>query len=74
LNAPYYRLIQRLVDRKTKETVFYDSVMFAALLFTYPLYLLLLGTGLWIAGLPIWYVLFFMIMLPLGIKIQMQST
>ena len=74
LNVPYYRFVQRLIDRKTKETVFYDSVMFAALLFTYPLYLLLLASGLWMAGLPIWYVLFFVIMLPLGIKIQMQST
>jgi 1-acyl-sn-glycerol-3-phosphate acyltransferase len=74
LNVPYYRLIQRLVDRKTKETVFYDSVLFAVLLFTYPLYLLLLGSGLWMAGLPIWYVVFFMSMLPLGIKVQMQSA
>jgi 1-acyl-sn-glycerol-3-phosphate acyltransferase len=74
LNVPYYRFVQRLIDRKTKETVFYDSVLFAALLFTYPLYLLLLGSGLWMAGLPIWYVLFFVIMLPLGIKIQMQSA
>ena len=74
LNLPYYRWIQKTVDQKTKGTVFYDSVLFAALLFTYPIYLLLLGTGLWLAGLPIWYVLFFILMLPLGIKIQMQST
>ncbi|MHA8075252.1 1-acyl-sn-glycerol-3-phosphate acyltransferase [Aquirufa sp. TARAVU-A1A] len=74
LNLPYYRRVQKTVDRKTKGTVFYDSVLFATLLFTYPIYLLLLGTGLWLAGLPIWYVLFFILMLPLGIKIQMQST
>jgi 1-acyl-sn-glycerol-3-phosphate acyltransferase len=74
LNLPYYRWIQKNVDRKTKGTVFYDSVLFATLLFTYPIYLLLLGTGLWLASLPIWYVLFFILMLPLGIKIQMQST
>jgi hypothetical protein len=74
LNLPYYRMVQKIVDRKTNGTVFYDSVIFAVLLFTYPIYLLLLGTMLWIAGLPIWYVLFFIIMLPLGIKIQMQST
>jgi hypothetical protein len=49
-------------------------VLFATLLFTYPIYLLLLGIGLWLVGLPIWYVLFFILMLPLGIKIQMQST
>jgi 1-acyl-sn-glycerol-3-phosphate acyltransferase len=74
LNLPYYRWIQNIVDRKTKGTVFYDSVLFATLLFTYPFYLLLLGIGLWLVGLPIWYVLFFILMLPLGIKIQMQST
>lgn len=73
LNLPYYRLVQRVVDQKTKDTVFYDSVLFAALLFTYPLYLFILGTGLWLAGLPIWYVALFILMLPLGIKIQMQS-
>ncbi|MBP6054442.1 MAG: 1-acyl-sn-glycerol-3-phosphate acyltransferase [Cytophagaceae bacterium] len=74
LNLPYYRLVQRVVDQKTKDTVFYDSVLFAALLFTYPLYLLILGTGLWLAGLPIWYIAFFILMLPFGIKIQMKST
>lgn len=74
LNLPYYLWIQKTVDRKTKGTVFYDSVLFATLLFTYPIYLLLLGTALWLVGLPIWYVLFFILMLPLGIKIQMQST
>ena len=73
LNLPYYRMVQKIVDRKTSGTVFYDSVIFAVLLFTYPIYLLLLGTMLWIAGLPIWYVLFFIIMLPLGIKIQMRT-
>jgi len=74
LNLPFYRMVQKIVDRKTNGTVFYDSVIFAVLLFTYPIYLLLLGTMLWIAGLPIWYVLFFIIMLPLGIKIQMRTT
>ena len=74
LNLPYYRWMQKTVDRKTKGTDFDDSVLFAALLFSYPIYLLLLGTGLWLAGLPIWHVLFFILMLPLGIKIQMQST
>ena len=74
LNLPFYRLVQGVVDQKTKDTVFYDSVLFAALLFTYPLYLLILGTGLWLAGLPIWYVAFFILMLPLGIKIQMKIT
>jgi 1-acyl-sn-glycerol-3-phosphate acyltransferase len=73
LNYPYYRFVQRIADKQTKGTVFYDSVLFAALFFTYPLYLLLLGTGLWLAGLPIWYVVFFVLILPLGIRIQMRA-
>lgn len=72
LHYPFYRFIQSTVDKKTKGTVFYDSVLFASLFFTYPIYLMLLGTGLLLAGLPIWYVGFFVLMLPLGIKIQMQ--
>lgn len=72
LNLPYYRFVRRIVDNKTKGTVFYDSVLFATLLFTYPFYLMLLGTGLWFAGIPIWYVGFFILMLPLGIRLQMR--
>ncbi len=74
LNFPLYRLIQSYVDKKTKGTVFYDSVLFATLLFSYPVYLFVLGTGLWLAGLPIWSVGFFILMLPLGLRIQMPST
>ena len=74
LNLPFYRLIQSSVDSKTKGTVFYDSVLFAALLFTYPLYLLLWGLGLVSVGVPIWYVAFFILMLPLGVKIQQKIT
>jgi hypothetical protein len=74
LNLPFYRLIQSIVDAKTKGTVFYDSVLFAALLFTYPLYLLLWGLGLVWVGVPIWYVTFFILMLPLGVKIQQKIT
>ena len=48
----YYKKIEILVNKKTKGTVFYDSVLFAALLFTYPLYLLLLFCALSFLGIP----------------------
>ena len=41
-HAPLYLLIKKFVAHKTKGTVFYDSVLFALLLFAYPLYLCLL--------------------------------
>jgi 1-acyl-sn-glycerol-3-phosphate acyltransferase len=41
-HAPLYLTIKTFVSYKTKGTVFYDSVLFALLLFAYPLYLCLL--------------------------------
>jgi 1-acyl-sn-glycerol-3-phosphate acyltransferase len=46
---PYYRIIQKYVDKKTTGTVFYDSVLFAVLLFTFPMYVLLLIVIVYIA-------------------------
>jgi 1-acyl-sn-glycerol-3-phosphate acyltransferase len=40
-HLPYYRFIEYFVDLKFKQTVFFDSVLFATLLFTYPIYLVL---------------------------------
>ncbi len=40
LHWPLYIIIQKKVFQKTRKTVFYDSVLFAALLLIYPLYLL----------------------------------
>lgn len=53
LHLPYYRFIKNRADRKTKGTVFYDSVLFSLLLFTYPIYLLLIFCFLYIIGLPL---------------------
>lgn len=36
---PYYWLIKRVAEQKTNGTVFYDSVLFAMLFFTFPLFL-----------------------------------
>ena len=53
-HAPLYISIKTFVAHKTKGTVFYDSVLFAVLLFAYPLYLLLLLMLLFAIGLPNW--------------------
>jgi 1-acyl-sn-glycerol-3-phosphate acyltransferase len=51
-HAPFYISIKTFVAHKTKGTVFYDSVLFAVLLFAYPLYLILLFMLLQATGLP----------------------
>ena len=43
LHWPFYFPIRNRVASLTKDTVFYDSVLYAALLFLYPLYLLLIA-------------------------------
>jgi 1-acyl-sn-glycerol-3-phosphate acyltransferase len=51
-HAPFYLIIKTFVAHKTKGTVFYDSVLFAVLLFTYPIYLLLLSILFYNIGIP----------------------
>ena len=41
IHRPYYSLIKKLVIKKTKGTVFYDSVLFGLLMLTYPVFVLL---------------------------------
>ncbi len=36
LHAPLYFPVKKIIQQKTKDTVFYDSVMFAVLVITYP--------------------------------------
>lgn len=43
LHYPIYFPVQKWVNKKTTGTVFYDSILFAALMLAYPLYLLLMG-------------------------------
>ena len=38
LNLPYFRFVSDFVWQRTAGTVFYDSVLFGVLLFTYPVY------------------------------------
>lgn len=42
IHLPYYKLVKNWVAKKTKYTVFFDSVLFSILLFTYPFFLLLI--------------------------------
>ncbi len=42
LHAPLYSVLKYTIQKKTAGTVFYDSVLFGALLLIYPIYLLLL--------------------------------
>jgi hypothetical protein len=51
-HTPLYISIKTFVAYKTKGTVFYDSVLFALLLFIYPLYLILLFILLYKTGVP----------------------
>ncbi|MFM6969451.1 MAG: 1-acyl-sn-glycerol-3-phosphate acyltransferase [Sediminibacterium sp.] len=51
-HAPLFLLIKTFAAYKTKGTVFYDSVLFALLLFAYPIYLLFLFLLLSSIGIP----------------------
>lgn len=64
-HKPYYRLIHQLADKKTKGTVFYDSVLFALLFFSYPVFLLLLFVILLQFNISILTILIVIIALPL---------
>jgi 1-acyl-sn-glycerol-3-phosphate acyltransferase len=72
-HAPLYVLIKTFVVHKTKGTVFYDSVLFAILLFVYPLYLILLFMLLHAIGVPNWMNAFIITTHPLLAIIYTQS-
>ena len=52
LNLPFYNIIFRFVDKKTKGTVFFDSVLFSVLFFLYPIYLLFIIVLLQFISIP----------------------
>ena len=69
-HLPYYRLIEYGVGLKFKQTVFFDSVLFAALLFTYPIYLALWAWLLCAIGIPTLIASILVFLMPiLGAKI-----
>ena len=52
LNIPFYNLVYRFVEKKTKGTVFFDSVLFSVLFFLYPIYLLFIIALLQFISIP----------------------
>lgn len=68
IHLPYYFFIYKFVDQKTKGTVFFDSVLFSLLFFSYPLFL---GTiYLLLNGFKIHPIIIFttLIAIPIGAK------
>lgn len=68
LHLPYYRFIENIVAQKTHQTVFYDSVLFALLLFTYPIVLGVFIGILWALDIDSIILIFTFIWFPLSIK------
>jgi hypothetical protein len=52
LNLPFYNIVYLFVDKKTKGTVFFDSVLFSVLFFLYPIYLLFIIVLLQFISIP----------------------
>lgn len=64
LNAPLYYPLRNFVTKKTKDTVFYDSVMFGSLMLSYPVYYLVINL-LGILFFYHWYVWLGLVVSPL---------
>ena len=62
---PYYKWLCQYVAKKTKGTVFYDSVLFSLLLFTYPVFLFLIFMILSLFHIPLPIILIILLSLPL---------
>ena len=69
---PFYRPIRQFVYQKTKGSVFYDSVLFAVLLFTYPIYLLILGGLFTYFDIPGPVVLLVLLWLPISARMCLK--
>lgn len=70
--APYYFPLRRYIQQATNNTVFYDSVLFAALLFTYPLFLIFLFFILYQLSIPGPIILIILVTPPLISKSAME--
>jgi hypothetical protein len=67
LNLPYFRFVSDFVWSRTAGTVFYDSVLFGVLLFTYPIYLITFSAVVFgIVGIPMVVTMF---ALPVGFRL-----
>ncbi|MFM8513372.1 MAG: hypothetical protein ACKOBI_06490, partial [Bacteroidota bacterium] len=47
LHAPWYMPLRSWIKRLCRDTVHFDAVLFAVMMLTYPLYLILVGVVLW---------------------------
>lgn len=72
LQTPYYLPIKKWIYQKTKGTVFYDSVLFAILFITYPLFLLFIGFLLYLFLVPLPIILIILVGLPLLSRFAIQ--
>ena len=65
LHLPYYHFIKKWVAKKTKGTVFFDSVLFSFLLISYPIYLFIILVILYQFIIPLPIIFGILLMIPL---------
>lgn len=68
IHHPFYNQVKKFVAEKTKNTVFYDSVLFSVLLFTYPLFLFILFLLLKLFQFPTTIILTILVAVPIWAK------
>jgi hypothetical protein len=66
IHKPLYSSIQKNIAKKTRNTVFYDSVLFGALFFVYAILLLLLIILCWIIQIPFMWTALLIMFLPIS--------
>ncbi len=71
IHQPYYNFIKKFVAEKTKNTVFFDSVLFTVLLFTYPIFIISLFFILKLFQIPTTIIFVTLVALPImGKRVQ----
>lgn len=69
---PLYKMLSNSIAKKTRGTVFYDSVLFGALLIIYPVYLLLLILVLLLFGVPATVIPLIIVLHPITARYAVQ--
>lgn len=73
LHFPLYTMLRKTIHRKTIGTVFFDSVLFGALLILYPFYLLLLWLLLGQLHVPVFIIVIILLFHPLTAWCAVQT-
>ncbi len=73
LHWPMYNFLSKSIAKKTEGTVFYDSVLFGALLLLYPVYLLLLAVILFLLNTPFLISVLILLIHPLTARAAVQQ-